>query len=218
MSGVLFDVDGTLVDTTYLHAVCWGEALRQRGHHVPMATIRRAIGMSGDLLLDHLLGSDRDHSGDEEISAAHLTLYRQHWGRLDALPGAAALLRRCAASGLKIVLVSSASTEELAALRSALDADDVISLATTSEDAETGKPAPDIVHVALARAGLDAREAVFVGDSVWDGAAAHRAGMRFVGLTCGGTGEGELRDAHAVEVWRDPEALLAGLAASVIAA
>lgn len=214
--GVLFDVDGTLVDTNYLHTVCWSEALRQKGNYAPAATIHRAIGMAGDLLLDHLLGSDRDHSADEEMASSHLALYRQYWGRLSPLPGAAELLRSCAEVGLQVVLVSSASDEELIALRRAIDADDAICAATTSEDAETGKPAPDIVAVALSRAGLQPDNAVLVGDSVWDGQAAHRAGLDFIGLTCGGTSEPELRDAHAVEVWPDPRALLAQLTSSRI--
>lgn len=116
--GVLFDVDGTLVDTPYLHAVCWSEALRQAGHDVPMATTHRAIGMGSDELLDHLLGDDRDKAGDEMMSTAHLTLYKQFWGRLRPLPGARELLTECARRGLRVVLASSATQEELEALRS----------------------------------------------------------------------------------------------------
>jgi len=214
--GVLFDVDGTLVDTTYLHAVCWAEALRQGGCHVVTATVHRAVGMSGDRLLDHLLGADRDHGQDEALDVAHLTLYKQFWGRLQALPGAAELVRACSGQGLRVVLASSASQEELTALRSALGADDAIHAATSSADAEAGKPAPDIVQAALAQSGLAADQATFVGDAVWDGQAAARAGLVFVGLTSGGTSEAELRDNGAVEVWRDPADLLAHLPDSVI--
>lgn len=207
--GVLFDVDGTLVDTPYLHAVCWAEALRQNGHDVPMATVHRAIGMGGAELLDHLLGPDRDRGADEQLATAHLALYKQFWGRLRPLPSAAALMRWCAERGLRVVLASSASTEELAALRSALDADDVINTATSSSDAEAGKPRPDILQAALEQSGLAPDRVIFVGDSVWDGQAAARAGVRFVGVTCGGTSEAELRENGAVEVWQDPADLLA---------
>ena len=213
--GVLFDVDGTLVDTTYLHAVTWGEVLRQAGHPTPMATIHRAIGMGSDKLLDHLLGEDRD-TDDDELNAAHLALYKQYWGRLEPLPGAADVLRWCAARDLRAVLASSASEEELAALRSALDADDAIDTATSSDDASSSKPAPDIVQAALDQSGVAPGSAVFIGDAVWDGQAAAKAGVRFVGLTCGGTSEAELLENGAIEVWRDPADLLAHVDESVL--
>lgn len=214
--GVLFDVDGTLIDTTYLHTVCWAEALRGGGHAVAMSEIHHAIGMGSAELLDHLLGADRDREADQEIVAAHLALYRQYWGRLAPLPGAAELVQACAGRGLRVVLASSASGGELAALRSALDADDALAEATSSSDAGSGKPSPDIIQAALDQSGLAAQDVVFVGDAVWDGAAAARAGVPFVGVTCGGTPEPDLRDAGAVEVWRDPAQLLDGLAGSAI--
>jgi HAD superfamily hydrolase (TIGR01509 family) len=208
LRGVLFDVDGTLVDTTFLHAVCWSEALRQHGHRVPAADVHHAIGMSGEKLLGHCLGDDRDTDQDDALTAAHLTLYKQWWGRLNPLPGAGELLRRCAANGLRVVLASSASEEELGALRCALDAEDVIDAATSSSDAQSGKPAPDIVVSALDKSGLDATEVVFVGDAVWDGCAAQHAGIPFIAVTCGGTPAPELRRAGALEVWTDPANLL----------
>jgi HAD superfamily hydrolase (TIGR01549 family) len=215
-AGVLFDVDGTLVDTTFVHAVCWAEALRQHGHHVPMADLHHLIGMSGDRLLTAVLGENRDRDADDALTDAHLTLYRQHWGRLVRLPGAAKLLHACADRGLDVVLASSASQEELDALTSALDADDAITVATSSSDAESGKPAPDILQAALDQSGLAAERAVFVGDAVWDGEAAKRARVTFVGVTCGGTPEAELREAGAVEVWRDPAHLLEHLGDSAV--
>lgn len=213
-AGVLFDVDGTLVDTTYLHAVCWSEALRQAGRQVSTNAAHRAVGMGGAELLDHLLGEDRDRSADDELGTAHLTLYKQYWGRLRALPAAGELLRACAERDWRVVLASSASQEELAALCAALaevGGADAVHTATSKDDAAAGKPAPDILLAALDRSGLDARDCVFVGDSVWDGLAARRAGLRFVGLECGGTSVAELREAGAVEVHRDPAALLDGV-------
>jgi HAD superfamily hydrolase (TIGR01509 family) len=210
-TGVLFDVDGTLVDTPYLHTVGWWRALRRQGHDVPMATIHRAVGMGSDKILDHLLGERRDRGGDREITEVHTELYKQFWPELRPLPGAADLLRACAGKGLTVVLASSASDEEVAALRRALDADDVISLATTKDDAEESKPAPDVVQVALKRAGLRPDRSVFVGDAVWDVRACRQVGLPCVGVTCGGTSEAELRDAGAVAVYRDPAAILADL-------
>jgi HAD superfamily hydrolase (TIGR01509 family) len=216
LRGVLFDVDGTLVDTTFIHAVCWTEALRQHGHRVTASEVHHAIGMSGDKLLDHCLAEDRDQDEDDAISQAHSTLYRQWWGRLNPLAGAADLLRRCHERGLRVVLASSANEEELAALRSVLDAEDAIDAATSSSDAGSGKPAPDIVVSALEESGAAADEVVFVGDAVWDGYAAQRAGIAFVALTCGGTPAAELRGAGAVEVWRDPAELLENLDKSLL--
>lgn len=208
VNGVLFDVDGTLVDTTYLHAVTWWEALRQGDHDVPMSTIHHAIGMGSDKILDALLGEERDRSGDGKLTDAHAALYSVYWQRLRPLPGAADLLRACAAAGQRVVLASSANERELAALRQALDADDVIKVATSASDADESKPAPDILGVALDRAGLAATEVVFVGDSVWDVRAAAHLEIPCIGVTCGGTSAEELNRAGAVAVYRDPAHLL----------
>lgn len=214
--GVLFDVDGTLIDTTYLHTVCWAEALRQGGHDVPMARVHRAIGMGSDEILDHLLGQARDRSTDQQLRAAHLGLYAQHWERLRPLPGARDLVRACAEGGRRVVLASSASADELAALRSALDADDAIDEATSSSDVSSGKPAPDVLQAGLDASGLDLSRVVFVGDAVWDGRAAAKLGIPFIGLTCGGTGAAELIESGAAEVYADPAALLASLGKSLL--
>jgi HAD superfamily hydrolase (TIGR01509 family) len=214
--GVLFDVDGTLVDTTYLHTVAWWEALRQHDADVPMAEIHRAIGMGSDKLLDHLLGDDRDRSGDDLLSTAHDILYGAWWERLRPLPGAAGLLRGVAKRGLAVVLASSAKQTELEKLRRVIDADDVISAATSSTDAEQSKPAPDILQAALDQSDVDPRRAVFVGDSVWDVKAAARLDIPCIGLTCGGSSAAELTEAGTIANYDDPAALLAALDDSAI--
>ncbi|TDC72248.1 HAD family hydrolase [Micromonospora sp. KC606] len=215
--GVLFDVDGTLVDTTYLHTVSWWEALRQADHPVPMATIHRAIGMGSDKLLDHLLGPERDRGEDDKLRAAHDGLFGEYWERLVPLPGAAELLRACADRGLRVVLATSAAAHEAEALRAALDADDVVDTVTCAADVAQSKPAPDILVAALEQSRLAADRVVFVGDSVWDVAAAARLDIPCVGLSCGGTSRGELAGAGAVAVYDDPATLLAGLADSPLA-
>jgi HAD superfamily hydrolase (TIGR01509 family) len=214
--GVLFDVDGTLVDTTYLHAVAWWEVLRQHDRDVPMAKIHRGIGMGSDRLLDHLLGEDRDRDDDETLSSAHDVLYGAWWERLRPLPGAADLLRACADRGLAVVLASSAKAPELKQLRRVVGADEVITAATSSADAEESKPAPDILEAALEQSGVDPKRAVFVGDSVWDVKAAGKLGIPCIGLTCGGTSAAELLDAGAVETYENPAALLDALDGSAI--
>jgi HAD superfamily hydrolase (TIGR01509 family) len=209
--GVLFDVDGTLVDTVYLHCVAWWRALRQFDHDVETAKIHRAIGMGSDRILDHLLGSDRDTSADDEIRTAHSTLFGVYWDSLRTTPGARDVLVAVHDRGLRVVLASSAAAPELKALRRALDAEDVIDTATGSADAEASKPAPDIVQVALKRSGLQADEVVFVGDSVWDVKAANALDIPCIGVTCGGISEAELRDAGAARVYANPRALLGEL-------
>jgi HAD superfamily hydrolase (TIGR01509 family) len=209
-AGVLFDVDGTLVDTTYLHTVCWWQALRQRGEDVPMARIHRAIGMGSDKILDALL-DDHDPGRDDETRAAHGALYAQYWDRLRPQPGAADLLRACAGRGWTVGLASSAAPPEFAVLRRVLDVDDVVAGATNSGDAEESKPDPDIVQAALSRTGLQPANVLFVGDAVWDVYAAARLDIPCIGLTCGGIDSAELTEAGAVAVYRDPADLLAHL-------
>jgi HAD superfamily hydrolase (TIGR01509 family) len=136
---------------------------------------------------------------------------------LRPLPGAAELLRACAGRGLAVVLASSAKKHELEVLRKVIDADDVISAATSSADAPESKPAPDILEAALQQSDTDRRRAVFVGDSVWDVLAAADAGMPCIGLVCGGTSAAELQDAGAVATYDDPAHLLRSLDESAIA-
>ena len=216
LRAVLFDVDGTLVDTNYLHAVCWWEAFAQAGHEVSMARIHRAIGMGSDLLLDALLPDDRDRGNDGSIRAAHSALYATFWTRLRPLPGAADVLRACQQQGWRVVLASSADDREFRVLRTALDADDAIDAATSSGDVAQSKPAPDLVQVALDKAGVPPEAAVFVGDTVWDVRACVKAGVPCIGLLSGGIGRDELLGAGAAALYDDPAALLDGLPDSIL--
>ncbi len=209
---VLFDLDGTLVDTAFVHTTCWWQALRGYEHEVPMARIHRAVGLGSDKILDHLLGEDRDdddRADDEAVVAAHDALFATWRERVRPLPGAADLLRRCHTSGLAVVIATSGGSADLTALMARVDADNAVTATTTSDDAEHSKPDTDILEVALERAGVGPAEAVYVGDAVWDMIAAGRAGMPGIGLESGGVSEAELRDAGACEVWRDPADLLA---------
>ena len=197
----LFDVDGTLVDSNYLHAVTWWQAFAQAGHDVPMAAIHRAIGMGSDQLLDALLPGSRDRKADPGIRTAHGALYATFWPRLRPLPRAPELLRACRKSGLRVVLASSADPQEFAVLRAVLDAEDAIEDATSAGDVDQSKPAPDLVQVALGKAGVAPERAVFVGDTVWDVQACQRAGVPCVGLRSGGISTAELLDAGAAAVF-----------------
>ncbi|MFI8106040.1 HAD family hydrolase [Streptomyces sp. NPDC086023] len=213
----LFDLDGTLVDTNYLHTLTWWQALHQHGHEVPMAEIHRAVGMGGDKLLDHLLGARHDHRQDQALDDAHHALYATWFDALPVLEGASDLLRAVAARGMRIVLASSASADEVAAIRKALGVDDVVHAATSADDVDATKPAPDLVERALELAGAAPEEAVFVGDTVWDVKAAARAGVPCIGLLTGGVSDAELTAAGPVTVYRGPGELLRGLDSSPFA-
>ncbi|MFF1884063.1 HAD family hydrolase [Pseudarthrobacter sp. NPDC058196] len=214
--GVLFDVDGTLIDSSYIHTVAWWGAFRQYGYDVPMAAIHHFVGMGGARLVDNLLPPDRDRSEDDDIMASHGALYASHWPSLRAFTGAKELLERCHADGLAVALASSAREKDLQVMRSVLDADAFIDAATSSNDAKESKPSPDILAAALEAVGIGATNAVYVGDAVWDMKAAAALGIPAIGVTCGGINAAELRDAGAVEVYEGPRDLLDNLGSSAI--
>jgi HAD superfamily hydrolase (TIGR01549 family) len=208
--GVLFDVDGTLVDSTYFHVVAWWQAFRDAGVTVPMRDLHRRIGMGAPRLVAETLGRD-----DEGIVEGHSSRFEPFLDDVTALPGAVDLLRTCAGRGLTVVLATSAGATEVDSQKRALEgAGESLTAITSSEDAEESKPDPEILLAALEQAGLEPDGCVFVGDTVWDVVAASEAGMSCVGLLVGGVGEDELRDAGAVEVYDDPQALLQAFDAS----
>jgi HAD superfamily hydrolase (TIGR01549 family) len=214
--GIFFDVDGTLVDTAYIHTVTWWQALRRHGHDVPMALIHRSIGMGGDQLLDHVL-PERDRSGDEAMKDVRVEYYKQYWDDLRPLPGARELVRECHRRGLRVVLASSAKPPELEALRRALDVDDALDDATGAGDADAAKPNPDILQVALSKVDIPPQSAVFVGDAVWDAVVARKVDVPFIGVESGGTSAAELRENGAVAVFKNPAELLEHLDGSPLA-
>lgn len=210
---MLFDIDGTLVDSNYLHVEAWGRALVAVGHPTDAWRIHRAIGMGSGELLALLVGDDADRIADA-AKRLHGLYLAESASLLRPFHRARELLRAVAAQGSQVVLATSASPDELERLRRVLDSDESVSVVTAAEDVEEAKPEPDIVHTALRRAGVAASEAVMVGDAVWDIQAAARAGVPCVAVLSGGTGEGDLRAAGAVEVYADAEALLGALPGS----
>jgi len=202
-AGVLFDVDGTLVDTNYLHVIAWSQALRANGHEVPMATLHRTVGQGADRFVETVLGH-----ADDAVCDAHSDFYGPNLRDLVAFPGAADLLRTTKKAGLRVVLSTSASAEEVEHLRAAIDADDAIDEVTCKDDVDSSKPDPDLVQIGLDKAGLTAAHAVFVGDTVWDVEAARRAGVPCVCILTGGISAAELRDAGAVAIYDDVATLL----------
>ncbi|NQX36042.1 HAD family hydrolase [Herbiconiux sp. VKM Ac-2851] len=209
-SAVLFDVDGTLVDSNYQHVSAWVRAFVEVGHPVPAWRIHQALGMDSSKLLDELLGDAVDELGDR-AKELHAQYYRESADQLRPLPGARELLRTLHDEGKTIVLATSAPSDELEILRGVLDADEWVDATTNADDVETAKPEPDILQVALERAGVDASDAVMVGDARWDMVAAGRSGIRGIGLLSGGVDREALVEAGATETYDDAEALRAAL-------
>ena len=206
----LFDIDGTLIDSNYLHVDAWSRAFEELGWEVPAWRIHRSIGMDGNRLVETLL-EDADASTRKRATELHSKLYLPLTSRLRAFDGARNLLRELTRRGLTVVLATSATQPELERLRAVLDVEDAVDVVTSSEDVETAKPSPDIVNVAVERAGVGPEEAVMIGDTVWDITAAERAGVACIALLTGGVSVHELRDAGAAAVYTDPLELLRGL-------
>ncbi len=217
---VIFDVDGTLVDTNDLHTASWVEAFRRFGHEVPFETVRRQMGKGGDQLMPAVLPRDAVERQGEEIAAHRGDLFmREYLPRARAFPDVPALFRRVRAAGQRVVLASSSKADEVERYKEIAGIADLIDGATTKDDAERSKPSPDIFRAALDRiAPIGPEDAVVVGDSPFDAEAAAKVGLRAVGLLCGGFPEGELRKAGFVALYRDPADLLANYERSPLAA
>jgi len=209
-TAILVDIDGTLVDSNYLHVQAWSEAFESVGRPVDSWRIHRAIGMDSAKLLEALLGDDTGEFGDR-AQQAHTETYRRLTPQLRPFSSTRELLARLHDAGVAVVLATSAPEDELAELRRVLDAEQWLTAVTSAEDADTAKPAPDLVQVALDKVGVAADRAIFIGDTVWDGEACANAGLGFVGVRSGGVGEAELRAAGAVEVYLDPTDVLGHL-------
>lgn len=208
---MLFDLDGTLVDTNYLHTLAWSRALADAGEWAPMNAIHRLVGMGGDQLVPELLGHD-----SPPAKAARTGHYRSLMGEARPFPGAAALLEEVRAMGLAVVIASSAPGDELKAMLELVGAGEAVEVTTDADEVETSKPAPDIFLTALRKSGVDGRRAIAVGDSVWDIQAARAAGIGCIAVETGGFGRHELSEAGALGVYRDVKELLDQLRTSPV--
>jgi HAD superfamily hydrolase (TIGR01509 family) len=205
----ILDIDGTLVDTNYHHAVAWYRALRQHGHVVPLWRIHRHIGMGGDHMISSLLSDEVEEAEGDAIRAAENALYFTFIAEVEPLRGARALLQDLHDRGRPIVLASSAKAAEVEHYLDLLGARDLADAWTTSADVQQTKPSPDLVLAALERVG--GGPAVMVGDSTWDCEAAGRAGVEAIAVLTGGFSEQELRDAGAAAVYRSIDELRVSL-------
>jgi HAD superfamily hydrolase (TIGR01509 family) len=214
---VLFDVDGTLLDTNYLQVLAWWRAFRDTGHDdVSMAACHRAIGIASEQLVTHLLGDDVPDDEVERISATKTRHYEPLRELVSAFPRVDELLAACRERGLAVVLATSGGKSDLEWMVPAIGGEDVVDGATSSADVEAAKPAPDLLQTAVGTHGLDASRTVVVGDTVWDVQAARDAGLPCIAVTCGGISRAELLEAGADAVYDDPAALLAALDDSLV--
>ncbi len=195
----ILDVDGTLVDTNYHHALAWHRALHAHGHQVQMWKIHRHIGMGGDQIVPALIGEEAAAAAGDEIRAAEAEAYTKLIGEVEPMQGARELIVKLREEGSTVILASSAKQEEVDHYLDLLEARELVDGWTTSADVEATKPEPDLVHAALEKAG-GGDLAVMVGDSVWDVEAAKRAGLPTLAVLTGGFSEAELREAGALQV------------------
>jgi HAD superfamily hydrolase (TIGR01509 family) len=198
-SAAILDIDGTLVDTNYQHALAWYRAFRQSGFILPIWRIHRAIGMGGDQLVAHLIGEEHDEEVGDDIRAAEKPLYLSVIEEVEPFDGARDFIATLKERGLTVVLASSAKANELEHYLDLLDARDLADAWTSSGDVEETKPSPDLVNAALEKAGTE--DAVMVGDTPWDIEAAKRADVPTVAVMTGGFGGDELREAGAEGVY-----------------
>jgi HAD superfamily hydrolase (TIGR01509 family) len=210
--GLLFDVDGTLFDTNYLHTLAWWRAFVDAGEWAPMNAIHRLVGMGSDQLVVELLG----HESPEAV-AARPRRYQELITEARAFPGATDLLRACHQKGLMVVIASSAAKDELDALLERLDAEESIDVSTSADEVETSKPDPEVFLQAMEVGAVDPKRALAVGDSIWDIQAARAAHIGCVAVETGGYSAHELREEGALQVYRDVRELLDQFATSPLA-
>lgn len=213
---VLLDIDGTLVDSNDLHAEAWVEALEELGYRGDFARLRPLIGMGGDKVIPLVTGHEADSMHGRELSALRSRLFREHYlPHVRPFPGARALLQALLDKGHELVVASSAKHDELDGLLERGGVADLLPKRTSSDDASSSKPDPDIVVAALHQSRLEPEQALMLGDTPYDLLAAAHAGVGFVGLCCGGYEPPALHG--ALRVYRDPAALLDALGESPFA-
>ncbi len=210
-TAAILDVDGTLVDTNYHHAIAWYRAFRKNGVTPEIWRIHRHIGMGGDQLVGAVAGDDVEERLGDGIREAEGEIYMSMIGEIEAFEGATELIGELRDLADSVILASSAKEHEIDRYLDLLGARDVATDWTTSADVEATKPAPDLVRAAMDKAGTDS--ALMIGDTSWDCQAAARAGIPAVAVMTGGFAAPELREAGAVEVFEDVAALRRALGA-----
>jgi HAD superfamily hydrolase (TIGR01549 family) len=195
----ILDIDGTLVDTNYQHAIAWYRAFRASGLTLPVWRIHRHIGMGGDQLVGALAGDEFEDEHGDGVREAEKDLYMELIGEVEPMDGARELIELLHRGEAPVVLASSAKEEEVDHYLDLLNARDIVDAWTTSADVESTKPEPDLVNAALEKAGTEG--GVMVGDTTWDVEAAKKAGVETLAVLTGGFSAAELEEAGAIEVF-----------------
>jgi HAD superfamily hydrolase (TIGR01509 family) len=207
---ILLDVDGTLIDSNDAHARAWVDALEEAGFEPHYVSIRKRIGMGGDHLLPNVTGVDIEEAEGKAISRRRGEIFREKYlPNLKAFPQTRELLLRLKEEGHPLVIATSASKKDLQALLEQAGLGDLDIPATTADDADASKPEPDIIFAALEKAGVKAADAIMLGDTPYDVAAAKKAGVATIGFTCGGWMKDDLDP--AIAVYEGPMDLLMNL-------
>ncbi len=205
----LFDVDGTLIDSVDLHAKAWQEALAHFGFDVPYEQVRGQIGKGGDHLMPVFVPQDQLERMGEQLEKYRGELFkRKYLPEVKPFPGVRDLFLRIKDEGYRVALASSAKGDELESYKKLMNIDDLVDAETSSSDVESSKPSPDVFEAVMDRVKIEPNAAIVIGDTPYDAIAAGRAGLRTVGVLCGGFPERDLREAGCIEIYRDPVDLL----------
>ena len=210
IKAVIFDIDGTLVDSVDLHAKAWQEAFKKFGRDIPYEKVRSQIGKGGDQLMPVFFSDNELQEFGKEMEEYRSHLYKMKYlPRVRAFPKVRELFERILADGKQIALASSAKEDELATYKKLAKIDDLIAEETSADDVEKSKPHPDIFADAISKLkGVDAQQCIVVGDSPYDAEAARKIHVQTIGVLCGGFPVNELRFAGCIFISRDPADLL----------
>ena len=220
LKAVIFDVDGTLVDSVGIHAQAWVDAFKKFGHDVAFDAVRGQIGKGGDQLLPVFLGKAELADHGEQLNERRGKILKETYlSQIKPFADVRALLERIKADGVRIALASSAKGDELQHYKKLTGIDGLVDVETSSDDAEKSKPEPDIFIAALSKLGdVEPGEVLVIGDTPYDAEAAAKAGLRTIGVLCGGFSEQSLRDAGCIAIYRGPTDILAQYDRSPLAA
>jgi HAD superfamily hydrolase (TIGR01549 family) len=219
IEAVIFDVDGTLVDTVDMHAEAWQRAFKEFGKNLEFQAVREQIGKGGDQLMPEFLTKEEMTDFSEKLEKRRTEIFdNEYLPKTKPFPKVRELVERIKKDGIKVVLASSATDEEVEFFKKVMNISDLLEAETTSDDAEESKPEPDIFEAALKKIGNpDVSKCVVVGDTPYDAIAAGKINLRTIGVLSGGFPEQSLTDAGCVEIYRDPADLLARYDESAIA-
>ena len=211
LKAVIFDVDGTLVDSVDIHAQAWVDAFKEFGHEIEFAAVRGQIGKGGDQLMPVFLSKEElDERGEELNERRGKILKERYLSTIKPFADVRALFERIKADGIRIALASSAKADELETYKKIANIEGLTHVETSSDDAEASKPEPDIFEAAMSKLGdVEPDEVIVVGDTPYDAEAAAKAGLRTIGVLCGGFSENSLREAGCVAIYEGPTDLLA---------